>query len=62
MKEKERFAFENEMESLPTLETGYAVLTLEEAMQTFENESQLFKLQLKSKDSECLSHESEFNA
>ena len=44
MKEKERFAFENEMESLPTLETGYAVLTLEEAIQTFENESQLFKL------------------
>jgi hypothetical protein len=44
MKEKERFVVENEMESLPTLETGYAVLTLEEALQTFENESQLFKL------------------
>jgi len=45
MKETERYVGNyNDMESLATLETGLAVLTLEEALQTFETESQLFRL------------------
>ncbi len=40
MKEKERLSeVKNDMDSLSTLETGLAVLTLEEALQTFETES-----------------------